>query len=250
MKALILAAGLGSRLRPLTNRIPKALVPVAGRPLLERTIQTLRDAGASEIVVNVHHLGDQIIDYLSNHDYGIPIRISDERECLLNTGGGLRKALPLFTDTSEPILIHNVDILSNVSLPLFYQNNKDNDATLLISSRKTYRYLLFNDEKQLVGWLNSETGEVKSPYPHLDITQCHKFAFAGIHLFSPRLLPLMQTLPERFSIIDFYLNHCNKANIRGYFKSDLQLLDVGKQETLSAAETFLQQLATDQSKTK
>ena len=254
MQAMIFAAGLGTRLKPLTDRIPKALVRVGGEPLLKRVIFQLKDAGFTRIVVNVHHFSNQIIDYLRDNDnFGMDIRISDETDKLLETGGGIRKAWPLF-DAHEPVLIHNVDILSNVDLGKFYQiETKDLTeesqeaspevkplaARLLVSERKTKRYLLFDDSMRLVGWTNIETGEVKSPYPHLDPAKCKMYAFSGIHMVAPSIFPLMEEEPDKFPIMDFYLKHCDKVRIEGYVKNDLRLMDVGKQETLKEAEAFL-----------
>ena len=241
MQAMIFAAGLGTRLKPLTDRIPKALVRVGGEPLLKRVIFQLKDAGFTRIVVNVHHFSCQIIDYLRDNDnFGLDIRISDETEKLLETGGGIKKAYPLF-DPSEPILIHNVDILSNVNLSKFYglEAKSTIAARLLVSERKTNRYLLFDDTMRLVGWTNIETGEVKSPYPNLDPKKYKMYAFSGIHMVAPSLFPLMDDEPDRFPIMDFYLKHCDKVRIEGYVKSDLMLMDVGKQETLKEAEKFL-----------
>ena len=256
MQAMIFAAGLGTRLKPLTDRIPKALVSVGGEPLLKRVIFQLKDAGFTRIVVNVHHFSQQIIDYLrENNNFGMDIRISDESDKLLETGGGIKKAWPLF-DQTEPILIHNVDILSNVDLKKFYQmetkdllpssDNGHDDAPLaarlLVSERKTKRYLLFDDTMRLVGWTNIETGEVKSPYPDLNPKDYQMYAFSGIHMVAPSLFPLMEDEPDKFPIMDFYLRHCDKVRIEGYVKNDLKLMDVGKQETLKEAEAFLQQL--------
>ena len=162
---MIFAAGLGTRLKPITDRMPKALVPVGGQPLLWHVIQKLRAAGFERIVINVHHFADQIIDYIeANQNFGLDIRISDERVALLDTGGGIKHALPLF-DPSMPILIHNVDILSNVDLAALYQATLESqaDALLLVSQRQTKRYLLFADDDRLCGWTNIETGEVKGP---------------------------------------------------------------------------------------
>ena len=244
MQAMIFAAGLGTRLKPLTDRIPKALVRVGGEPLLKRVIFQLKDAGFTRIVVNAHHFSNQIIDYLRDNDnFGMDIRISDESDKLLETGGGIKKAWPLF-DQKEPVLIHNVDILSNVDLKKFYQMEAETPlaARLLVSVRKTKRYLLFDDTMRLVGWTNIETGEVKSPYKDLDPKQYKMYAFSGIHMVAPSLFPLMEEEPDKFPIMDFYLRHCDKVRIEGYVKNDLKLMDVGKQETLKEAEQFLQNL--------
>ena len=258
---MIFAAGLGTRLKPLTDTMPKALVRVGGEPLIKRVIMNLAAAGVERIVVNVHHFAEQIIDYLKDNDnFGLDIRISDETAGLLETGGGIKKAAPLF-DSTAPILIHNVDILSNVNLSEFYQmasrseelrvkseelrvksEEADCDAVLLVSWRKTKRYLLFNDDMRLVGWTNIETGEVRSPYPELNPKECRMYAFAGIHALSPRLLKMMDEFPDRFGIIDFYLKACATHNIKGYVKDDLKLMDIGKLDTLAQAEEFLKEL--------
>ena len=264
MQAMIFAAGLGTRLKPLTDTMPKALVSVGGEPLLKRVIHNLSVAGVDRIVVNVHHFAQQIIDYLKENDnFGLDIRISDESAGLLETGGGIKHAAPLFAPDA-PILIHNVDILSNVDLRRFYQRaggllKADGlanvtadapdalvgaaadvpDALLLVSQRKTQRYLLFDDTMRLVGWTNIATGEVKSPYPDLDPKACRMYAFAGIHALSPRMIPLMNQFPDRFSIIDFYLQTCATHRIEGFANDDLQLMDIGKLDTLAQAEEFL-----------
>lgn len=244
MNAMIFAAGLGTRLKPLTDRMPKALVPVAGKPLLQHVLDKLQAQGFDDIVVNVHHFASQIVDYLK----GTGIKISDESAELLETGGGLKKALPLFGN-GDPVLIHNVDILSNVDLRGFYEKSQGNDATLLVSWRETKRYLVFDDDMRLVGWTNRETGEVKSPYddvkgvdfrhgslipPHL-----HLYAFSGIHCVSQSLTGLMQAWPDRFPIMDFYLKNCRDIYIKGVVNDGLRLMDVGKIDTLSDAETFI-----------
>ena len=264
MQAMIFAAGMGTRLKPLTDTMPKALVRVGGEPLIKHVIQNLSEAGVDRIVVNVHHFAQQIIDYLTENDnFGLDIRISDESAGLLETGGGIKHAAPLFAPDA-PILIHNVDILSNVDLRHFYQRaggllKADGlanvtadvpeasvgavadvpDALLLVSQRKTQRYLLFDDTMRLVGWTNIATGEVKSPYPDLEPKACRMYAFAGIHALSPRMIPLMNQFPDRFSIIDFYLQTCATHRIEGFAKDDLQLMDIGKLDTLAQAEEFL-----------
>lgn len=246
-QVMILAAGLGTRLKPLTDTMPKALVPVGGSPLLDINIRKLQAQGYDRFVVNVHHFAQQIIDYVTQQDYAPLVHFSDEREQLLETGGGLKKARNLFRD-DEPILIHNVDILDNVDYGWFSrQHQTDEDAVLLVSRRKTKRYLLFDNAMRLMGWKNVETGEVKSPYEYVRRTglsqhsePLNMFAFSGIHSFSPRLFPLMDRFPDRFSIIDFYLSVCHRSHIVGVVKEDLDILDVGKLDTLSEANAFIE----------
>lgn len=240
MQAMIFAAGLGTRLKPITDRMPKAMVSVGGKPLIRHVIENLKAAGTKRIVVNVHHFASQITEYLKeNNDFNTDIRISDESDKLLETGGGIKKAAPLF-DQNSPILIHNVDILSNVDLKKFYEKGLTDDALLLVSERKTKRYLLFNNDMKLMGWTNIETGEVRSPYPDLNPKECRMYAFAGIHVISPRLFNLMnEEFPDKFGIIDFYLKVCASHDIKGYLKKDLKLLDVGKLDTLKEAEAFV-----------
>ena len=238
---MIFAAGLGTRLKPLTDTMPKALVRVGGQPLIWHVIMKLKAAGYERIVVNVHHFAQQIIDYLqANDNFGLDIRISDETSGLLETGGGIKKALPLF-DPSEPILIHNVDILSNLDFNSLSMVAPP-DALLVVSQRNTKRYLLFDDEMILDGWTNIETGEVRSPYPALDPTDLKRLAFSGIHMIWPRLFPLFRDMPERFGIIDFYLKYCHQCAFLGYEKKDLRLMDVGKLDTLDQAESFASSL--------
>ena len=241
-QAMIFAAGLGTRLKPLTDTMPKALVRVGGQPLLWHVIHKLKHAGYERIVVNVHHFAGQIVDYLkANDNFGLDIRISDESDMLLETGGGIKKALPLF-DPTEPILIHNVDILSNLDLTAL-----PTDAPLLVvSQRQTKRYLLFDDDMRLQGWTNIETGELKGPVANSPLSTVHcqleKLAFSGIHMFHPSLAPLLADWPERFPIMDFYLKACGDHLIRGYEARDLRLLDVGKLDTLDKANAFVEAL--------
>ena len=248
-QAMIFAAGLGTRLKPLTDTMPKALVPVDGRPLLDINIRRLMAQGYDRLVVNIHHFAQQIVDYVNEQDYAPLVHFSDESAQLLETGGGLKKAAPLFRD-DQPILIHNVDILDNVNYDWFArQHQTDEDAVLLVSRRKTKRYLLFDNAMHLMGWKNIETGEIKSPYEYVRRTglsqhgeELNMFAFSGIHSFSPRLFSLMERFPDRFPIIDFYLSVCHRAPIVGLVKDDLRLMDVGKLETLDQAEIFIQSL--------
>jgi len=245
MNALVLAAGLGTRLRPITDTIPKALVNVGGETLLERILLRLKANGFDHIVVNVHHFAQQIIDFLNFHDrFGLDIQISDEQKLLLDTGGAIKRAMSLFHDNS-PVLVHNVDILNDVPLhDFFVSNSLKADATLLVSQRATSRYLVFDKESYaLKGWTNLKTGEVKGDVQKAqlkDNPQLLLRAFSGIHIFSPRLLHLMETeWPERFSIIDFYLQACRSHTIIGKEMEATHLLDVGKLESLDEANDFI-----------
>ena len=240
MKAMIFAAGLGTRLKPLTDHMPKALVPVAGKPMLEHVIRKLIAAGCDEIVINVHHFADQIIDFVkANNNFGITIHISDETDMLLDTGGGIKKASSFF---QEPFLIHNVDILSDVDLKSLYEYHltSRNDATLLVSPRKTVRYLLFNEDNRLCGWVNKDTLQTK-PEGFVYQPEVQKeYAFSGIHIVSPTLFNYMgENWTGKFPIMDFYLQTCQEAQLGGYAKEDLQLIDIGKPETLAVAEEFI-----------
>ncbi|NMB36775.1 MAG: NTP transferase domain-containing protein [Bacteroidales bacterium] len=236
--ALIFAAGLGTRLKPLTDTMPKALVPVRGVPLLESVILRLKKAGYRHIVINVHHFAEQIINFIEqNESFGISISISDERDLLRETGGGIRHAEPLLK--SDHFLVHNVDIITDLELSRFEKEYLDAEkesregekpllATILVSERKTQRYFLFDSYNNLVGWTNSATGEVRSPFSLLNPDNCRKLAFAGIHNISQRVFPLMKEWPERFSIVDFYIANCDKFIIKGIEVPGLSVRDVGK----------------------
>ena len=245
MNALIFAAGLGTRLRPLTDTMPKAMVPVGGKPLVQWLIEKLKCSGVTSVVINVHHFAQQIVDFIAeNQAFGLDIRFSDETDLLLETGGGLKKAAKLFPN-EQPILVHNVDILSDMDLGAFYRSvllTEGQPTTLLVSQRQTQRYLLADGQGRLVGWTNIATGQVKSPYPDLDVSVCQKVAFSGIQVFNQQLLPLMDAWEGKFSIIDFYLSVCHKVDIRLRVQPDLRLLDVGKLDSIRQAEHFLQQL--------
>ena len=263
MQSMIFAAGLGTRLKPLTDRIPKALVRVGGKPLIEYVLKNLVAAGSKRIVVNVHHFANQIIEYLQQNDFGVDIRVSDETEMLLDTGGGIKNAAPFF-NTSEPVLIHNVDILSNVDLRALYnyaceaEIEQKVDAVLLVSLRKTKRYLIFNKDMRLVGWTNVDTGEVKSPYEtlhELTFTQPYDnnnitneqygytlFAFSGIHVIGNKVFEAMDECSAKFPIMDFYLQYAKDLHFVGKVKNNLKLMDVGKLDTLAEADTFVKQL--------
>lgn len=245
MKAMIFAAGLGSRLKPLTDHMPKALVPVAGKPMLEHVILKLKASGCTEMVINIHHFGEQIIDFLqANQNFGLTIHLSDERDCLLDTGGGILKASSFFTG-EEPFLVHNVDILSDIDLKALYEYHlhSRNDATLLVSTRPTTRYLLFDHAQKLCGWINKSTGQTKPEGFTVNRELHTEYAFSGIHVFSPSLFPYMRRgWQGKFPIMDFYLQACREACIGGYISHTLHLIDIGKPETLAQAAQFLAQL--------
>ncbi|MBQ9397211.1 MAG: nucleotidyltransferase family protein [Bacteroidales bacterium] len=229
MKALIFAAGLGTRLRPITDTMPKALVPVGGKPLLEHVATKLIAAGYDDLVINVHHFAEQIRDYVAaRNKWGVQVAFSDETDLLRETGGGIRHAAPLLAG-NEPFLVHNVDILSNFDPTWFRSQHHAGDlATILVSERETQRYFLFDDDNRLVGWMNRATGEVRSPWPGIDPDQCKCLAFSGIHLIDPAILPLMQDWPEKFPIVDFYLAVCRTHTVRAAVQPGLELHDVGK----------------------
>ena len=253
MKAMIFAAGLGTRLKPLTDRIPKALLPLAGKTLLQWQIERLREAGIEEIVVNVHHLGQQIIDYLKeNEGFGCKVQISDEREALLETGGGLLKAAELLGE-EEPVLVCNVDILSNINFgKLIVESGKlkvESDswlATVVVSERETQRYLLFDGEGELKGWMNKKTGEYK-PQEAKD-EDLVPLAFSGMQIVSPRFFDELRQIKEekgeKFSLIDAYLSVvARKAGIiRAYVPKEYRMMDVGKIDQLDEAERFAKNL--------
>lgn len=239
---MVFAAGLGTRLRPLTDSLPKALVPVSGEPLLSHVLRKLKASGYDEVVVNVHHFADQVKEYLSEHDFGLKVMVSDESSQLLETGGGIAHARSLLMPSDEPFLVHNVDILSDLDVSWFRTCMRpDALATLLVSERKTQRYLLFRpDDMRLVGWTNLATGEVKSPYKDLDPSACLRYAFSGIHLISPSVFAVFDEMgfSGRFPIMDFYLSVCARYPIYGVAVPGLRIVDVGKLDSLSAAEAM------------
>jgi NDP-sugar pyrophosphorylase family protein len=257
MKAMIFAAGLGTRLKPLTDTLPKALVPLAGKTLLQWQIEQLKAAGITDIVVNVHHFPDMIINYLKENDnFGCTIQVSDEREMLLETGGGLRKAEALlrsdiqeFRSSGEGILICNVDILSNIDIPTLLQSyNPAEMGLVVVSKRDTQRYLLFNEENRLCGWTNIATGEVRpasfASSPNSLIAS--QLAFSGMQVLNPRIFDCMddivQQKGEKFSLIDLYLSIAQKEILRAYIPENYRMMDVGKINQLSEAEAFASSL--------
>ena len=240
--AMIFAAGLGTRLQPLTNYRPKALVEIEGRPLIEIQLERLYQTGWRRIIVNIHHFPDMMKEWISAYHRhpDMEILISDESDHLLNTGGGLKKAASQIGLTDGyPLLVHNVDILDNADMNVLDSHFTSNtDAILIVSNRNTQRYLLFDKDNRLVGWTHTGTGEIRTPYKELDLDACRKMAFAGIHIIGSRAIATMQDYPDAFSIIDFYIRECNQLVIKGYNPPQLAILDVGKPEALQKATSF------------
>jgi len=263
MKALIFAAGLGTRLRPLTNNKPKALVEIAGRSLLEWTILRLYSYGFSDIVINVHHFGVMVEaavkDFLERENHTeLKVSFSEEFDLLRDTGGGIRHAASLLDD-GEPFLVHNVDILSDMDLGGFYsscckkmEDDPDVISCVLVNGRYSDRRLLFDKDLRLRGWENIKTHQVKSPFEEiasldgqenscsiLEESGLKPFAFGGVHVISPKAFSLMQNCGEKFPIVDFYLANAATHKIMGEFVPDIEILDVGRLEHLPLAEEFM-----------
>jgi NDP-sugar pyrophosphorylase family protein len=236
---MILAAGLGTRLRPLTDDRPKALVEINGRTLLEITLSRLRSFGVSEVIINVHHFADMILAYLKTNDnFAMHIEVSRE-DVLLDTGGGLKKAAHFIVDSSppeEPFIVHNVDVVSTIDLRRMVQFHTENQAlaTLAVQNRKTSRYLLFDDQHQLCG---RQTG---SDEPELlrKCQQVRALAFSGIHVISPRLVPMM-TEDGAFSIITSYLRLAtHRQKILAFSADEYDWRDLGSVEAISAVRSL------------
>ena len=248
--AMILAAGLGTRLKALTQDKPKALVELNGKPLLQHCIENLIANGFHHIIINVHHFGEQIIDFVKLHQFDADIEISDERDLLMDTGGGIVKATPLFKD-SKAVLVHNVDIISNVNLGKMatqFIDSKD-DAWLLTQDRETNRKLLFDDENQLVGWMNKSEAQFKwvdesstalrqaqGPEPY----NYKEMAFSGLHFFRSDLFAEFEDKPK--SVIDLYLNLAKNNHILSKPIQPNYWFDLGKPEQLQAAENYIKTL--------
>ena len=269
---MIFAAGLGTRLKPLTDTLPKALVPLAGKTLLQWQIERLKAAGITDIVVNVHHFPDMIINYLRDNDnFGCRIAVSDERDMLLETGGGLRKAKELLTSLplqgeseGAPILICNVDILSNIDLhALLHAYNPEEMGVVVVSPRETQRYLLFDETNRLCGWTNIATGEIRpaslvsslnilpptgeadlqaKPTYQLQRSDLSPLAFSGMQVLNPRIFDVMDKVVaekgDKFSLIDLYLSIAEKEILRAFIPENYRMMDVGKIAQLSEAESF------------
>ncbi len=247
MKAMILAAGLGTRLRPLTDDRPKALVEVGGRTLLEITLSRLRGFGVHEVIINVHHFADMIVDYLKkNNNFGMRTEISRE-EALLDTGGGLKKAAHFFLENSsredEPFILHNVDVVSTIDLGRMVQFHREHNAlaTLAVQDRETSRYLLFDEQLQLCG---RRSGRDQAPELVRPSPQVQALAFSGVHVISPRLLSMI-TEEGAFSIITTYLRLAARGEKILAFRADSYYWrDLGRPENVVQAGRDLKTLFT------
>ncbi len=242
---MILAAGLGTRLRPLTDTRPKALVEINGRTLLEITLARLRSFGVTEVIINVHHFADMVVDYLkSRNNFGMRIEMSREDDLLLDTGGGLKKASWFFLQSNEPLVLHNVDVISTIDLHdmLDFHNENSALATLAVQFRESSRLLLFDDQHQLAGRASNDNSKPvgnreKSPLA----TRYSPLAFSGIHMISPRLLPML-TEEGVFSIIDSYLRLATQGErILGFRADEYYWRDLGRPADLSQAALDLRQ---------
>ncbi len=241
MKAIIFAAGLGTRLRPLTYSKPKALIEINGTPLLEIIIKKLKFYGFNDIIINVHYFAEQIIDFLKQkNNFDINISISDETDFLLDTGGGLKKTEWFFND-NKPFLVHNVDILSNIDLKQLYEFHIHSKAlvTLAVKNKQTSRCLLFDNNNQLCGWKNIKTDKTE------DIKTVKKYnisltplAFSGIHIINPSIFDLIKE-KGKFSIIDVYLRLAKDNRIIGFSNNNFLWIDVGKKENLIKANKII-----------
>lgn len=234
MKAMIFAAGLGTRLKPFTEHHPKALAEVNHKPLLQRNIEYLKSYGIQDFVINIHHFPQQIKDFLALHNnFGCNISISDETEALLETGGGLKKAAPLLQG-NEPFIVMNADILTSLNLGRMIDSHTASRslASLAVTDRTTSRYFLFNQHHELCGWKNIKSGEEKIMR---DEAQLVPKAFSGIHIIEPAIFELMEQ-EGKFSIVDVYLALCADHKILGYDHSSDILIDVGKPEAIAEAE--------------
>jgi NDP-sugar pyrophosphorylase family protein len=238
LKALIFAAGLGTRLKEHTSDKPKALVQLAGKPLLQHAIEKLLSHQITDITVNVFHFADQVIAFLNNHPFpGVQIHISDERGELLDTGGGLKKA-EIFLAGSQPILIYNVDVISNLDLNLLERHHLTSGslATLVVRQRDTSRYLMFDENFQLAGWKNFSNGETK-------ISRVDKFdnsipyAFSGIQIVQPEIFGLI-TETGKFPIMDLYLRLAQTESVHGFVDTSTIWMDLGKPDQILMAETL------------
>ena len=240
MKAMLFAAGIGSRMKPLTDHRPKALIEVGGVPLLEIAIRRLIHFGFNEVIVNVHHFADQIEEYIHRHRdrWDIHIVTSDERDQLLDTGGGLKKA-QWFFDDGKPFLCCNVDIISNIDLQKLYDTHVKGEAiaTFAVQQRETSRYMLFDQEEILYGWMNTKTKEVK--ISRRGLKRLQMFSFSCFQILDPSIFSLAPQ-EEVFSMIDLYLKVSAYHKVKAYPHLNDLWLDVGKPEAIPEADKILE----------
>lgn len=237
MKAMILAAGLGTRLRPYTDNIPKALIKIGDIPLLEFAIKKLSRYGFNDIIVNIHHYPEMIINFLEkNKNFGINISISDERDMLLDTGGALKKAASFFSE-DEPFLLYNCDIVTDLNLLSLYNYHIQHNplCTLAVSERDTSRYFIFDNNNALCGWWNKTTGEKKSV--RWSDSEFKAMAFSGIQIISPKALKFF---PDKkvFSVVEFYLLLAQNHKIEGFDHTGTKWNDVGKSDTYNLIQSI------------
>ena len=241
MKAMIFAAGLGTRMRPITDSIPKALVPIGELPLLEIVIRRLMYFGIREIVINVHYKSALVLEFLKQkNNFGIDIKISDESDMLLETGGGLRKAAHFFDD-NQPILVCNTDILSSIDIHALQTAHLQSNAiaTVAIRNRKSSRYFLFDDELTLCGWQNTSTDEVRMSRSAAPLTS---FAFSGFQILSPAFLKLLPNDKPKYSIIDVYLEAAKTQLVKGFVHNEDTWGDIGTPQHIDTAKDILKGL--------
>ncbi len=234
MKAMILAAGLGTRLKPFTDEHPKALAPINGKSLLQRNIEYLASFGITDLIVNVHHFPKQITGLIKKYNgFGSNLTISDEKDKVLETGGGLMKARPFFQN-NEPFVLMNVDILTDMDISKMMEQHISSKAlaTLAVTNRTTSRYFLFNELETLCGWRNIKTGDQKI---RRESAKYFQKAFSGIHIISPAIFPLIK-MTGKFSMVDVYLQLCKTHTIMGFDHSTSKFIDVGKPESITTAE--------------
>ncbi len=232
---MILAAGFGTRLQPLTNMLPKALIPFLGKPMIDYVINKMKDFGIERIVVNVHHHREKIIEYLTNKDFGVEIKVSDEKDEHLLTGGGIKKATKYFQN-SDNILVHNADIISSVNYTEFLSFHEDRHAriTLAVRSKDDSRVFCFNKQMELTGWMNKKTGKVRKS----KVNETPKeYGFNGIYLLSAQAL---KEFPEmkKFSVVDFFLEYTKTNPVLGFVDNSPYWFDLGSVEKIEKAENY------------
>ncbi|MEM6261590.1 MAG: nucleotidyltransferase family protein [Bacteroidota bacterium] len=238
MIAFLLAAGLGTRLRPLTLDRPKALVEINGKPLIYWNLKRLKQAGFRQVIINVHYFADMVEEYLNDLNWGMKLIVSDERNLLRETGGGLKYAWPLF-ENANPILMCNVDVLTTLDLSSFYQSHVRSEAlaTLAVRSRKSSRHLLFDSDLTLAGWKHNRTGETRM----VREVETTPLAFSGVQVIDRELFNWFPD-EEKFSIIDVYLAAAAEHRISAFPHDEDEWLDVGKPESLEPAERLAKKI--------